>query len=91
MSVKPERTISGFKKGLNCSQAVMSVYSEQFGLSRRTVLKIARGFGGGTGRTAQTCGAIAGPFMALGLKFGNADANDKEAKEGMCGIVRENA
>ena len=26
MSMKPEQAVSGFKKGLNCSQTVMSVY-----------------------------------------------------------------
>jgi C_GCAxxG_C_C family probable redox protein len=41
------------------------------------------------GRMSQTCGAVTGVFMVLGLKFGNPDAQDKEAKERMCGIVSE--
>ena len=52
-------------------------------------LKIAQGFGGGMGRTARTCGAVTGAFMVLGLKYGNADINEKEAKERVYGLVRE--
>ena len=53
------------------------------------VLKIARGFSGGMGRMAQTCGAVTGAFMVPGLKYGNADIHDKEAKERIYGLVRE--
>jgi C_GCAxxG_C_C family probable redox protein len=52
-------------------------------------LQIAQGFGGGMGRMAQTCGAVTGAFMVLGLKYGNADKHDKEAKERVYGLVRE--
>jgi C_GCAxxG_C_C family probable redox protein len=52
-------------------------------------LKIAQGFGGGMGRMAQTCGAVTGAFMVLGLKYGNADIHDKKAKERIYGLVRE--
>jgi len=89
MSVKPEQAVNIFKEGSNCSQAVISVYAEDFGLSRENALKISRGFGGGMGRMAQTCGAVTGAFMVLGLRYGNADIHDKEAKERIYGLVRE--
>jgi len=89
MSAKPEQAVNVFKEGSNCSQAVISVYAEDFGLSRENALKISRGFGGGMGRMAQTCGAVTGAFMVLGLKYGNADIHDKEAKERIYGLVRE--
>jgi len=89
MSAKPEQAVDVFKEGSNCSQAVISVYAEDFGLSRENALKISRGFGGGMGRMAQTCGAVTGAFMVLGLKYGNADIHDKEAKERIYGLVRE--
>jgi len=41
------------------------------------------------GRMAQTCGAVTGAFMVLGLKYGNADIHDKEARERIYGLVRE--
>jgi hypothetical protein len=58
MNTKPEQAVSIFKEGPNCSQAVISVYAEESGFSQQTALKITQGFGGGMGRTAQTCGAV---------------------------------
>jgi len=89
MNTKPEQAVNYHKEGSNCSQAVISVYAEDLGLSRKIALKIAQGFGGGMGRTAQTCGAVTGAFMVLGLKYGNADIHDIEAKERIYGLVRE--
>jgi len=89
MIAKSEQAVSCFKEGFCCSQAVLSVYCEQFGLSRQTALKIARGFGGGMGRMAQTCGAVTGAFMVIGLKYGAADARDKQSRERTYELVRE--
>ncbi|MBA7664349.1 hypothetical protein ES703_72407 [subsurface metagenome] len=89
MSAKSEQAVRKFEKGFNCSQAVLSVYAEEFGLCRETALKIACGFGGGMGRMALTCGAVTGAFMVIGLKYGNVDANEKEIKEKTYGLVRE--
>jgi C_GCAxxG_C_C family probable redox protein len=52
-------------------------------------LKIAQGFGGGMGRMAQTCGAVTGAYMVLGLKYGNAETHDKETKEKVYELIRE--
>ena len=76
MSAKSEQAVRKFGKGFNCSQAVLSVYAEEFGLCRETALKIACGFGGGMGRMALTCGVVTGAFMVIGLKYGNVDANE---------------
>ena len=89
MSAKSEQAVRKFGKGFNCSQAVLSVYGEEFELCRETALKIACGFGGGMGRMALTCGVVTGAFMVIGLKYGNVDANEKEIKEKTYGLVRE--
>ncbi len=62
-----ENAVSRFAEGYNCSQAVLSAYAEQLGVDGETALKIAAGFGGGLGRMAETCGAVTGAFMVLGL------------------------
>jgi C_GCAxxG_C_C family probable redox protein len=80
MSVKVEQAVERFKSGFNCSQAVLSSYSEQFGLDCEKAFKLATGFGGGM-RMSDVCGAVTGAFMVLGLKYGNTTAEDKEAKE----------
>ena len=79
MSAKSEQAVERFGKGFNCSQAVLSSYSEQFGLDCEKAFKVATGFGGGM-RMGSTCGAVSGAFMVLGLKYGNTTAEDKEGK-----------
>jgi C_GCAxxG_C_C family probable redox protein len=78
---KTELAVTQFEAGFNCSQAVFSPYAEAMGLDKDTALKIAGTFGGGMGRTGQTCGAVTGAIMALGLKYGATDSADKETKE----------
>lgn len=79
MSTKSEEAVERFKKGFNCSQAVLGSYSKQLGLDCEKAFKVATGFGGGM-RMGDTCGAVTGAFMVLGLKYGNTTAEDKEAK-----------
>lgn len=43
--------------------------------------EIATGFGGGMGRQGQTCGALSGAIMAVGLKHGRDAAEDAATKE----------
>jgi C_GCAxxG_C_C family probable redox protein len=52
---------------MNCAQTVFSSFGEESGLERKLALQIAQGFGGGMGHTGQTCGAVTGAYMALGL------------------------
>ncbi len=85
---KVETSLRRFAEGFNCSQAVLSVYAEQLGLDDEVALKIAAGFGGGMGRLGDTCGAVTGAFMVLGLMHGAATA-DWESKERVYGLVTE--
>jgi C_GCAxxG_C_C family probable redox protein len=82
------RAVAWFKKGCNCAQAILSVYGERLGLSHETALKIACGFGGGV-CTAETCGAVTGAFMVIGLKYGQANAVDKESRARTYELVRQ--
>jgi C_GCAxxG_C_C family probable redox protein len=67
---KADEAVATFKSGCNCSQAVLSAFSEELGLDKMTVLKIASGFGGGIGHMGQTCGAVTGAVMVISLKSG---------------------
>jgi C_GCAxxG_C_C family probable redox protein len=62
-----------FQSGFNCSQAVLSVFSEDLGLSEETALKIAYPFGAGIGGCGKTCGAVTGAIMVIGLKFNTSN------------------
>ena len=79
MSQKSEQAVEWFRNGLNCSQAVLGSYCRELGLDCELAFKVATGFGGGM-RMAETCGAVTGAFMVLGLKYGNSTAEDKKAK-----------
>jgi C_GCAxxG_C_C family probable redox protein len=89
MTTPTELAVAQFKEGFNCSQAVFSVYAAELGLDEVNALKIAGTFGGGMGRTGQTCGAVTGALMALGLKYGATDAADKKSKAQAYARVQE--
>ena len=86
MSTKIEQAVDNFKNGFNCSQAVLCPYCEQLGLDRETAFKITTGFGSGM-RMGGVCGAVAAAFMAIGLKYGSADAADKESKKNTLSLI----
>jgi C_GCAxxG_C_C family probable redox protein len=83
-----EKAVEVFKSGLSCSQAVLGAYSEQFGLDKETAYKIGSGFSGGM-HLDQTCGAVTGALMVIGLKFGRTKADDIEAKMDTVEATRE--
>lgn len=83
-----ERGETRHLQGFNCSQAVFSTLVEQLGFDQSLALKIASPFGGGIGRTGETCGAVTGALMALGLKFGYSEPNP-QAKDKVYLLARE--
>ncbi len=85
---RAEQAMAYFQDGLNCSQSVCLAFAEQFGIERDTALKFAAGFGGGIGRMAETCGAVTGAVMALGLKYGFTQGSP-EAKTAMYAHVQQ--
>lgn len=86
---KVQSAIDCFKEGFSCSQAILSAFSEPFGLDRITALKIAQSFGGGMAHMGETCGAVTGAFMVIGLKHGRTRADDDPAKEKTYELVQE--
>ena len=78
-----------FKEGFSCSQAVLSACSERFGLDRETALRVAGAFGGGIARRGETCGAVTGAFMVIGLKHGKVKAEDNAAREKTYDLAKE--
>jgi C_GCAxxG_C_C family probable redox protein len=85
----PERAVALFKEGFNCSQAVLAAYGKQFELKQELALRVAGAFGGGMGRMGETCGAVTGAIMVVGLKFGSTTAGDLKARENAYAVVRE--
>ena len=69
-----------FDQGYACSQSVLLAFAEHFDLDKTTAKRISATFGGGMGRLRETCGAVTGGFMVLGLAFGNEIPNDMDTK-----------
>jgi len=84
-----EQTVSCFEEGFSCAQAVLSSYGPQFGLDRELALRVAGAFGGGIAHMGQTCGAVTGALMVIGLEHGKTRAQDDETKEVCYNLARE--
>jgi len=84
-----KRAVSCFIDGFSCSQAILSTYGPQFGISHEIAFKISKPFGGGIGRMGKICGAVTGALMVIGLKYGNVKIDDNEAKEKTYDLVNE--
>lgn len=69
-----------FPVKMNCAQTIFSLHAEELGLDELTTQKIASGFAGGMA-CAETCGAVTGSYMVIGMKHGHAssDPEDKMA------------
>jgi C_GCAxxG_C_C family probable redox protein len=83
------QTVKCFVDGFNCSQALLSTYGPQFGLGTNLALRVSSPFGAGMGRRGETCGAVTGAFMVLGLRSGRTRIEDKDAQERAYKLVAE--
>jgi C_GCAxxG_C_C family probable redox protein len=86
---KKEIVLKKFSDGFNCAQSIFSTYCDEFGLESEKALKISTSFGGGMGHTGETCGAVTGALMVIGLKYGRTDVNDTAAKERNSAMVQK--
>ena len=84
-----EIAVATLIEGFNCSQAVLSTLAPELGLDREAALRVAGALGGGMARTGQTCGAVSGALMVIGLRHGHVAAEDQAAKERTYALVRE--
>lgn len=84
-----EKAVSIFNDGFSCSQAVLTAFANELGIDEETALKISYPFGGGIARTAETCGAVTGALMAIGLKFASKNSNDADEKNYLNGITKK--
>jgi len=73
MSEKTLFAAETFESGFNCSQSVLSVFAEDFGLTKDCCFRLASPFGSGIARRQETCGAVTGALMVIGLKYGKGE------------------
>jgi len=62
-----------------CSQSVLGAIQEEFGIGNIDSFKAATVLSGGVARKGETCGAILGALLALGLVIGREKMEDFDA------------
>ena len=82
MAVADEISRGYFRQGLNCSECVVRTFMDMHDTELpESVIRMASGFGGGMGHTKNTCGAITGAVMALGMEKGRDPFENDDMKE----------
>lgn len=89
MEQRVRRAEELFVAGYNCAQAVVAAFADIYGYTGEQALRMSAGFGGGIGRTRQTCGAACGMVMLAGMECGATDAADREGKSENYRVVQE--
>ena len=89
MSQIANQAAAVFNQGFNCAQAVLKCCGETQGLPAETALRVAGVFGGGMARTGQTCGAVTGALMAIGLRHAMVTPGDDAARQRATDAGRE--
>jgi C_GCAxxG_C_C family probable redox protein len=80
--------VNCFCRGAACSQAIVGTYGPSVGLPREQGLKLASGFAGGM-RLAQTCGAVTGAFLVLGLRHAGPDCDQRDGRSDVYAAILE--
>lgn len=78
-----------FKEGYNCAQAVLAAFGDVTGLDRESALKLTAPFGGGIAKLRQTCGAVTGMCMAVGMVYGQDDTADPDLRADIYATTRD--
>jgi C_GCAxxG_C_C family probable redox protein len=81
MDNRTEIAVSKFVGGYNCAQSVLYAFCDELQIDKEMALKMACGFGAGMGRKEEVCGAVTGAIMAIGVKYGRGEHDDKPLTE----------
>ncbi|MDD1693104.1 MAG: C-GCAxxG-C-C family protein [Methanoregula sp.] len=86
---KSDEAVASYGSRFTCSAAVFAAFSEDLGLDPDMAKKIACGFGAGISKTGNTCGAVSGAILVIGLKYGKTKVEDDAATEKTRALVRQ--
>ena len=81
MNTRSETAVAKFLAGYNCAQAVLYSFCDDLHFDKDTGLRLACGFGAGMARRQEVCGAITGGIIAIGLKHGRGEGQDRAVTE----------
>jgi C_GCAxxG_C_C family probable redox protein len=78
-----------FNAGFNCAQSVFVPYAINKGMTAENAFKMATGFGAGMVYRGETCGAVTGAMMAIGLNYGRKNAVDTGSRDKTYTLINE--
>ncbi len=81
MSILSDQAAEKFVSGFNCAQATIWPFCDEINLDSFTARNIACGFGAGIAKRQETCGAVTGGIMVLGMLIGTRGAHDRSTTE----------
>jgi C_GCAxxG_C_C family probable redox protein len=81
--MKSDEAEAVYRSGFNCAQSVLIPFAREGGLTEAEAARIASPFGAGMARMQETCGAVTGALMALGLERGFEKPGDQAGKDGI--------
>jgi C_GCAxxG_C_C family probable redox protein len=83
-----DRAVELSCSGCSCSQSVFGAFAPRLGLGEDVAVQVASGFGGGM-RMAETCGAVTGAFMTLGLALAGDASRTADGRQAVSDAVVE--
>jgi C_GCAxxG_C_C family probable redox protein len=89
MENETDLAVSRFNQGYSCAQAIVSTFGVHCGLDLQLALRVSGAFGGGMARMGETCGAVTGAMMVIGLLYGKTLPEDEAAKEKTYQVVHQ--
>jgi len=84
-----EKAAEIFDSGSNCAQAVLGVFAEHLNFDIQKASQITAGFGSGIARMQETCGAVTGAVMVIGLAIGEKNGDHADSKERVYSLIKE--
>lgn len=81
MREKLKIAVESYKNGCTCSQAVISAFAEDMGLSAETAYRIMEGFGGGFGGRQEVCGAFSAAVAVVSFYCSSGSMDGKSKAE----------
>ncbi len=78
---RAEAALAATREEFSCAQAVFATFAREMGMEESAALRIAGALGGGMARTGETCGAVSGALLVIGLRHGMTRAGDTPQKD----------
>jgi C_GCAxxG_C_C family probable redox protein len=89
MNSLSENAVAKMLEGYNCAQSVLYASCDCLSFDEDAALRVACGLGAGMGRKEKVCGALTGGILALGLKYGRGEKEDRSRTETTYAKTRE--